>query len=124
MSSLTLPQVLRLRLPAEVQVSESKCQRSKVNGSLLIVMPKVGVCPQHVLLHSMKEGQRITYSMSYAVLCYAVMMSCHVIVVSGESERTRDHNNQRRRCEGEKERHEEQGPASGTLLLFRQQQQQ
>jgi hypothetical protein len=34
-------QVLRLRLPAEVKVSESKCQRAKVNGALLIVMPKV-----------------------------------------------------------------------------------
>lgn len=34
-------QVLRLRLPAEVRVSESKCQRSKVNGALLIIMPKV-----------------------------------------------------------------------------------
>jgi hypothetical protein len=34
-------QVLRLRLPAEVKVSESKCQRAKVNGALLIIMPKV-----------------------------------------------------------------------------------
>ena len=33
--------MLRLRLPAEVKVSESKCQRSKTNGALLIVMPKV-----------------------------------------------------------------------------------
>lgn len=33
--------MLRLRLPAEVKVSESKCQRSKTNGSLLIIMPKV-----------------------------------------------------------------------------------
>lgn len=32
---------LRLRLPAEVKVSESKCQRSKTTGSLSIVMPKV-----------------------------------------------------------------------------------
>lgn len=34
-------QVLRLRLPAEVKVSESKCQRSKTTGSLMIIMPKV-----------------------------------------------------------------------------------
>jgi hypothetical protein len=34
-------QVLRLRLPAEVRVSDSKCQRAKVNGALLIIMPKV-----------------------------------------------------------------------------------
>ncbi len=33
--------VLRLRLPAEVKVSESKCQRSKVSGSLMVIMPKV-----------------------------------------------------------------------------------
>lgn len=33
--------LLRLRLPAEVKVSESKCQRSKVSGSLMIIMPKV-----------------------------------------------------------------------------------
>lgn len=37
--------VLRLRLPAEVKVSESKCQRSKVTGSLVVIMPKV-----HMLL--------------------------------------------------------------------------
>lgn len=34
-------QVLRLRLPAEVRVSDSKCQRAKVNGALLVIMPKV-----------------------------------------------------------------------------------
>ena len=33
--------MLRLRLPAEVKVSESKCQRAKVNGALLIIMPKL-----------------------------------------------------------------------------------
>lgn len=33
--------VLRLRLPSEVKVAESKCQRSKTSGSLLIIMPKV-----------------------------------------------------------------------------------
>jgi len=33
--------VLRLRLPAEVKSEESKCQRSKLAGSLLIIMPKV-----------------------------------------------------------------------------------
>ena len=33
--------MLRLRLPEEVRASESKCQRSKVTGSLLVVMPCV-----------------------------------------------------------------------------------
>jgi protein TilB len=33
--------VLRLRLPAEVRVSDSKCQRSKTSGSLSVIMPKV-----------------------------------------------------------------------------------
>ena len=33
--------ILRLRLPAEVKVSESKCQRSKTAGSLQVIMPKV-----------------------------------------------------------------------------------
>jgi protein TilB len=33
--------VLRLRLPAEVKVAESKCQRSKTTGSLQVIMPKV-----------------------------------------------------------------------------------
>lgn len=33
--------VLRLRLPAEVKVTESKCQRSKTTGSLQVIMPKV-----------------------------------------------------------------------------------
>eukprot|EP00597_Dinobryon_sp_UTEXLB2267_P015923 CAMPEP_0170128360 /NCGR_PEP_ID=MMETSP0020_2-20130122/21124_1 /TAXON_ID=98059 /ORGANISM="Dinobryon sp., Strain UTEXLB2267" /LENGTH=492 /DNA_ID=CAMNT_0010362265 /DNA_START=18 /DNA_END=1496 /DNA_ORIENTATION=- len=33
--------VLRLRLPAEVKSEESKCQRSKLAGSLLIIMPKL-----------------------------------------------------------------------------------
>lgn len=34
-------QLLRLRLPAEVQTDASKCQRSKTTGSLMIIMPKV-----------------------------------------------------------------------------------
>mmetsp|Transcript_28801 Transcript_28801/g.63922 ORF Transcript_28801/g.63922 Transcript_28801/m.63922 type:complete len:270 (-) Transcript_28801:67-876(-) len=33
--------LLRLRLPAEIKVGESKCQRAKVNGALVITMPKV-----------------------------------------------------------------------------------
>lgn len=33
--------VLRLRLPAEVKAGEGKCQRSKVNGALSVIMPKV-----------------------------------------------------------------------------------
>ena len=33
--------LLRLRLPSEIKVSESKCQRSKASGSLKVVMPKV-----------------------------------------------------------------------------------
>jgi hypothetical protein len=32
---------LRLRLPAEVKVAESKCQRSKTTGSLRVIMPLV-----------------------------------------------------------------------------------
>ena len=34
-------QVLRLRNTAEVKAGESKCQRSKTTGHLLIIMPKV-----------------------------------------------------------------------------------
>ena len=34
-------QLLRLRLPTEVKVSESKCQRSKTTGVLKIIMPEV-----------------------------------------------------------------------------------
>jgi protein TilB len=33
--------LLRLRLPAEIKVAESKCQRSKTTGSLQVIMPKV-----------------------------------------------------------------------------------
>ena len=33
--------VLRLRTPAEVKAGESKCQRSKTTGALLVIMPKV-----------------------------------------------------------------------------------
>lgn len=33
--------MLRLRTPAEVKAGESKCQRSKTTGSLLVIMPKV-----------------------------------------------------------------------------------
>ncbi len=40
-SMIIKSKVLRLRLPAEVKVAESKCQRSKTSGSLLIIMPKV-----------------------------------------------------------------------------------
>ena len=82
-------------------MSESKCQRSKVNGSLLIVMPKV-------LSTSALHGHLSTYSF-LPVMC----------VVSGESERIRGHNQREWRCEGEKERYEEQAPASSILLLFK-----
>lgn len=37
--------VLRLRTPAEVKVAESKCQRSKLTGSMMIIMPKVSATP-------------------------------------------------------------------------------
>lgn len=33
--------LLRLKLPAEVQVSTSRCQRSKTSGHLSVIMPKV-----------------------------------------------------------------------------------
>lgn len=33
--------LLRLSLPCEVKVDGSKCQRSKVTGSLVVIMPKV-----------------------------------------------------------------------------------
>merc|ERR1712146_363349 len=32
--------LLRLRLPEEVKVNESKCQRSKMTGHLLVTMPR------------------------------------------------------------------------------------
>lgn len=33
--------LLRLRLPCEVKAGESRCQRSKTTGSLLVIMPKI-----------------------------------------------------------------------------------
>lgn len=33
--------LLRLHIPSEVKVAESKCQRSKLTGSLKVIMPKV-----------------------------------------------------------------------------------
>lgn len=33
--------VLRLKLPAEVKAAESRCERSKVTGSLMVIMPKL-----------------------------------------------------------------------------------
>lgn len=36
--------VLRLRLPCEIKAGDSKCQRSKTTGGLLILMPKVSFC--------------------------------------------------------------------------------
>lgn len=33
--------VLRLKLPAEIHVTTSRCQRSKTNGHLSVIMPKV-----------------------------------------------------------------------------------
>jgi protein TilB len=33
--------LLRLTIPSEVKVAESKCQRSKLTGSLKVIMPKV-----------------------------------------------------------------------------------
>jgi hypothetical protein len=47
--------MLRLRTPAEIKVSESKCQRSKTTGSLLVVMPKVN--PRENAISIRAEGK-------------------------------------------------------------------
>ena len=47
--------VLRLRLPAEVKSTESKCQRSKTTGSLLVIMPKLNPKENAVTLRVNKK---------------------------------------------------------------------
>jgi len=47
--------LLRLRLPAEVRSEEAKCQRSKVTGSLTVVMPKLNTKENAI---SMRADQR------------------------------------------------------------------
>ena len=58
--------MLRLRLPAEVKASESKCQRSKVTGSLLVVMPKVTKC----VTSSCRNQAKINYNVLYSTAFY------------------------------------------------------
>lgn len=52
--------LLRLRLPEEIKVSESKCQRSKVSGSLVVLMPKANAKSGTVFLSAAdpRRGQQ------------------------------------------------------------------
>ena len=47
--------VLRLRLPVEVRAGESRCQRSKTTGSLMVTMPKVN--PRETGLFARREDE-------------------------------------------------------------------
>jgi protein TilB len=48
--------LLRLRLPVEVKAGESKCQRSKTTGSLVVTMPKVN--PRETSMFVTPEGEQ------------------------------------------------------------------
>lgn len=51
--------VLRLRLPAEVLAGQSKCQRSKTTGALLVIMPKVNPKENAITIRGdIKERQK------------------------------------------------------------------
>lgn len=54
--------ILRLRLPAEVKAGESKCQRSKTTGSLLVTMPKVNPRENAVTLRGNARAAAATAS--------------------------------------------------------------
>lgn len=54
--------VLRLRLPDEVKVSESKCQRSKTTGSLIVIMPKVNPKSSSVFISAKSQQSQRTSS--------------------------------------------------------------
>ena len=47
--------VLRLRLPVEVRAGESRCQRSKTTGSLMVTMPKVN--PRETGMFARREDE-------------------------------------------------------------------
>lgn len=50
--------VLRLQLPAEVKVGESKAQRSKTTGHLVLVMPKVNPMENMVALRAAQRDRQ------------------------------------------------------------------
>ena len=78
--------LLRLRLPVEVKAGESKCQRSKTTGSLLIIMPKVnpketglyvrdGEQPLTTVFH--RNNERIKKTTSVTTIKQTKKMSLH-----------------------------------------------
>jgi len=54
-SVIVKSKTLRLRTLCEVKAESSKCQRAKVNGALMIIMPKVNA-RENVLTHNVKES--------------------------------------------------------------------
>ena len=58
-SVIVKSKVLRLRTLCEVKAEASKCQRAKVNGALMIIMPKVNA-KENVLTHNLKYAQKTT----------------------------------------------------------------
>ncbi len=58
---------LRLRTPVEIVASDSKCQRAKVSGSLLVIMPKINAKGPTVLVKpDIKAKSRPTASQARA----------------------------------------------------------
>lgn len=55
-SMIVKSKTLRLKTPVEVKSAETKCQRSKTTGSLMIIMPKVN--PRETLSLAPKNAQR------------------------------------------------------------------
>lgn len=55
-SMIIKSKTLRLRLPAEVRSESSKCQRSKVTGSLMITMPKLNPKENAVTIRGDKKA--------------------------------------------------------------------
>lgn len=64
LSMVIKSKVLRLRLPAEVLAGQSKCQRSKSTGALLVIMPKANAKENEVTIRGdIRHRQQQTATM-------------------------------------------------------------
>lgn len=55
-------QLLRLRIPCEINVSKSKCQRSKATGNLVVIMSKVN--PNENVIEFKSKDKKKTQSIN------------------------------------------------------------
>lgn len=81
--------LLRLKLPAEVQVSTSKCQRSKASGHLLVIMPKVNPRETTTFINKVEAQSLLKQQQKQQRVNATASMSNTSTIPNGSNSRTR-----------------------------------